>query len=91
MQCNTKVEILFGFLGSELWAVTTLPSLQESRPEILRVGKREKVTTVFNDLPASGGAESIYTEKIVEDCCNLFLSFLLLESRDEIPVRRVEL
>ena len=38
---NTKVEKLHRFLGSQLWAVTTLPSLQESRPEILRL--REEV------------------------------------------------
>ena len=35
MQSKQKVEILFGFLDYELWAVTILPSLQESRPEIL--------------------------------------------------------
>ena len=41
MQCNQKAKILLGFLGSQTWAVTTLSPLQESRPEILRVGKRE--------------------------------------------------
>ena len=39
---NTKAKILHRFLVSQLWPVTILSSLQESRPEILRVGKREK-------------------------------------------------
>ena len=45
-----KSENLVQILQYQKWAVTILPPLQESRPEILRVGKREKVTTVFNDL-----------------------------------------
>ena len=36
---NTKAKILYRFSGFKLWAVTTLPPLQESRPEILRLRK----------------------------------------------------
>ena len=39
MQCKTKSENLAHILGYQFWAVTNLPPLQESRPEIPRVGR----------------------------------------------------
>ena len=53
MQCKAKRENLAHILGFQIWAVTNLPPLQESRPEIPRVGrgKRENKTTLnFDDL-----------------------------------------
>ena len=53
MQCKTKSENLAHIFGYQIWAVTNLPPLQESRPEIPRVGrgKRENITTLnFHDL-----------------------------------------
>ena len=54
MQCKAKSENLAHILGYQIWAVTHLPPLQESRPEIPRVGrgKKEKGNTTtlnFND------------------------------------------
>ena len=54
MQCKTKSQNLAHILGYQIWAVTNLPPLQESRPEIPRVGrgKREEgnmATLNFND------------------------------------------
>ena len=39
MQCKAKSENLAHILGYQIWAVTNLPPLQESRPEIPRVGR----------------------------------------------------
>ena len=39
MQCKAKSEKFTHILGYQIWAVTNLPPLQESRPEIPRVGK----------------------------------------------------
>ena len=53
MQCKAKSENLAHILGYQIWAVTNLPPLQESRPEIPRVGRgrRENMTPLnFNDL-----------------------------------------
>ena len=53
MQCKAKSENFTHNLGYQFWAVTNLPPLQESRPEIPRVGRgmRENMTTLnFNDL-----------------------------------------
>ena len=54
MQCTAKGENLAHILRYQIWAVTNLPPLQESRPEIPRVGrgKREEGNTTtlnFND------------------------------------------
>ena len=42
MQCQTKSENLAHILGYQSGAVTNLPPLQESRPEIPRVGKERR-------------------------------------------------
>ena len=39
MQCKSKSENLAHILGYQIWAVTNLPPLQKSRPEIPRVGR----------------------------------------------------
>ena len=39
MQCKAKSENLAHILRYQFWAVTNLPPLQESRPEIPRVGR----------------------------------------------------
>ena len=39
MQCKAKTENLAQILGYQIWAVIILPPLQESRPEIPRVGR----------------------------------------------------
>ena len=39
MQRKAKSENLAHILGHQIWAVTNLPPLQESRPEIPRVGR----------------------------------------------------
>ena len=39
MQCKAKSENLAHILGYQNWAVINLPPLQESRPEIPRVGR----------------------------------------------------
>ena len=44
MQCKAKSENLAHILGYQIWAVTNLPPLQESRPEIPRVGRRMRET-----------------------------------------------
>ena len=52
MQCKAKSENLAHILRYQSGAVTNLPPLQESRPEIPRVGrgKRENMATLnFND------------------------------------------
>ena len=50
MQSKTKSEKLAHILGYQFWAVTNLPPLQESRPEIPRVGrgKRENMEHLLN-------------------------------------------
>ena len=53
MQCKAKSESLAHILGYQIWVVTNLPPLQESRPEIPRVGRGrgETWSTLnFNDL-----------------------------------------
>ena len=53
MQCKAKRENLAQILGYQNWFVTNLPPLQESRPEIPRVGRGrgETWSTLnFNDL-----------------------------------------
>ena len=42
MQCKEKSENLAHILGYPIWAVTNLPPLQESRPEIPRVGRGKR-------------------------------------------------
>ena len=42
MQCQAKSENLAQILGYQIWAVTILPPLQESRPEIPRVGRERR-------------------------------------------------
>ena len=44
MLCKAKSENLAHILGYQFWAVTNLPPLQESRPEIPRVGREMKET-----------------------------------------------
>ena len=44
MQCKTKSENLAHILGYQIRAVTNLPPLQESRPEIPRVGRGKRET-----------------------------------------------
>ena len=52
---KSKSENLAQILGGQIWAVTILPHLQESRPEIPSVERegeraRNMTTLVFNDL-----------------------------------------
>ena len=56
MQCKTKSENLAHILGYQIWAVTNLPPLQESRPEIPRVGRgmketRQPLTSTIFSIP----------------------------------------
>ena len=44
MQCKAKSENLAHILGYQIWAVTNLPPLQESRHEIPRVGRGMRQT-----------------------------------------------
>ena len=44
MLCKAKSENLAHILGYQIWAVTNLPPLQESRPEIPRVGRGKRET-----------------------------------------------
>ena len=44
MQCKAKSENLAQILGYQNWAVTNLPPLRESRPEIPRVGRGMRET-----------------------------------------------
>ena len=44
MQCKAESENLAHILGYQIWAVTNLPPLQESRPEIPRVGRGMRET-----------------------------------------------
>ena len=44
MQCKAKSENFTHILGYQIWAVTNLPPLQESRPEIPRVGRGKRET-----------------------------------------------
>ena len=44
MQSKTKSENFTHILGYQIWAVTNLPPLQESRPEIPRVGRGKRET-----------------------------------------------
>ena len=44
MQCKAKSEKLAHILGYQFWAVTNLPPLQESRPEIPGVGRGKRET-----------------------------------------------
>ena len=42
MQCQSKSENLAQILGYQIWVVTNLPPLQESHPEIPRVGRERR-------------------------------------------------
>ena len=44
MPCKAKSENSTHILGFQIWAVTNLPLLQESRPEIPRVGRGKRET-----------------------------------------------
>ena len=44
MQYKAKSENLAQILGYQIWTVTILPPLQESRPEIPRVGRGMRET-----------------------------------------------
>ena len=56
MQCKAKSENLSHILGYQIWDVTNLPPLQESCPEIPRVGRGKRETwqpltsTIFSIL-----------------------------------------
>ena len=87
MHCKAKSENLAQILGYQIWAVTNLPPLQESRPEIPRVGRgrRDNRTTLnSNDLldptmiflDAESKGTSMTCRLATEDSSKCWTSFL---------------
>ena len=54
MYADAKVKIWFKFYSTKSGAVTILPSLQESRPEILRLRKEVGILFTKTRLPFPG-------------------------------------